>query len=59
VTGAGEVPFGLAEKPRPVADAMEEIAGMNEIYGLRIVEPVFLRVVDFKDEVRRDPATFR
>lgn len=51
----GCILHGLAEEARPVPDAVEEVAGVDEVNGGGLVEPVIFGVVDFEDEVGRDP----
>lgn len=52
-------PLSLLEETRPVADSMEEVSRMDEIYGLGIEEPVFFCIVDFETEVRWYPWVVR
>lgn len=52
-------PLSLLEETRPVADAVEEVAGMDEVDGLGFEEPVFFCVVDFEGEVWWDPGMIR
>lgn len=49
----------MPEETRPVADTMEEVAGVDEIYRLGVEEPVFFCVVDFEGEVWWDPGMVR
>jgi hypothetical protein len=48
-------PLSLTEETRPVADAVEEVACVDEVDGLGVEEPVFFCVVNFEGEVWWDP----
>lgn len=39
----------------PVSDAVEQIAAMDKIKGIRLVEPFIFGVVNLDDEIWRDP----
>jgi len=45
----------LVKEAWPVPDAVEEVADVDEVDGVGLVEPVVFGVVDFEDEVWGNP----
>lgn len=48
-------PHSLSKELRPIAKAVEEVADVDQVHGVGSEKPFVFCVVDFNDEVWRDP----